>query len=165
MEHNPVLDPEQLRQAMRTWTSGVAVVTAQYEGERHGMTVSSFTSIALQPPMVIISLQTASRTHRLVLLAKAFAVTILAEEQQEISERFAGRLSDEEDRLAGLKTQTLVTGAPLLEGGLAWLDCRVTQAIPVGSNTLFLAEVVAVQQQKKGRPLLYHQRRYGRLRE
>ncbi len=156
---------EQLRQAMRAWTSGVTVVTAQYNDERHGMTVSSFTSIALQPPMVIISLQTESRTHRLVSQAGAFAVTILAEDQQAISERFAGRDTEQKDRLAGLETQTLVTGAPLLEGGLAWLDCRVVQTIPVGSNMLFLAEVVAAQQRKPGKPLLYHQRRYGRWME
>ncbi len=165
MENLSSLDPEQLRQAMRAWSSGVTVVTAQYQGERHGMTVSSFTSIALQPPLVIISLQTDSRTHRLVSQSGAFAVTILAEDQREISERFAGRSTESQDRLAGLETQTLTTGAPLLEGGLAWLDCRVTQTIPVGSNTLFLAEVVAAQQRKKGKPLLYHQRRYGRWME
>ncbi|GAB4503882.1 MAG: flavin reductase family protein [Anaerolineales bacterium] len=165
MEHNISLDPEQLRQVMRAWASGVTVVTAQYGEEWHGMTVSSFTSIALQPPLVAVSLQMTSRTHRLVSQAGAFAVTILAEDQREISERFAGRLSDQAERLAGLATQTLVTGAPLLEGGLAWLDCRVTQTIPAGGNTLFLAEVVAAQQRKKGRPLLYHQRHYTRLAE
>ncbi|MFZ5909088.1 MAG: flavin reductase family protein [Chloroflexota bacterium] len=163
MKKNASLDPEHLRQAMRAWSSGVTVVTARHNGEQHGMTVSSFTSIALEPPLVIISLQVASRTHRLVSQAGAFAVTILAEDQQEISERFAGRVPAQEDRLAGLETETLATGAPLLKGGLAWLDCRVTQAIPAGTNTLFLAEVIAARGNGEGTPLLYHDRQYWRM--
>lgn len=163
MQNEASLDPEQLRQAMRAWSSGVTVVTARHNGEQHGMTVSSFTSIALAPPLIIISLQVASRTHRLVSQAGVFAVTILAENQREISERFAGRVPDQEDRLAGLETETLASGAPLLKGGLAWLDCRVTQVIPAGTNTLFLAEVIAARGDGDRAPLLYHDRRYWRM--
>lgn len=153
------LDADRLRAAMRAWTSGVTVVTAAYHGERHGMTVSSFTSISLDPALIIISLQAASRTHQLVIQANAFAVTILSADQQTVSERFAGRL-DDEDRFVGLETETLVTGAPFLKGGLAYLDCRVTRSIPSGMNTLFLAEVVAARGEVPGQPLVYHDRRY-----
>lgn len=163
MKQSAILDPEQLRQSMRAWSSGVTIVTASHAGERHGMTVSSFTSIALEPPLVIVSLQTSSRTHVLVSQAKAFAVTILAQDQQELSDRFAGRVPDMEDRLAGVETETLVTGAPFIKGGLAYLDCQVTQTIPVGSNTLFLAEVVAARGNGEGIPLVYHDRRYRKL--
>ena len=163
MKQPLILDPEQLRLSMRAWVSGVTVVTASHAGERHGMTVSSFTSVALEPPLIIISLQTASRTHQLVSQANAFAVTILAEDQRELSERFAGRLGDAEDRLAGLETETLVTGAPFLKGGLAYLDCRVMQSIPLGTNTLFLAEVVAARGNGTGQPLVYHDRQYHKL--
>jgi len=163
MKQPAILDPEQLRQSMRAWTSGVTVVTASHAGEQHGMTVSSFTSIALEPPLIIISLQTDSRTHELVSQAKAFAVTILAEDQQELSERFAGRAPDVEDRLAGIGTETLVTGAPFIKGGLAYLDCRVMQSISMGTNTLFLAEVVAARGNGAGQPLVYHDRKYHKL--
>jgi len=163
MKQPAILDPEQLRQSMRAWTSGVTVVTASHAGEQHGMTVSSFTSIALKPPLIIISLQTDSRTHELVSQAKAFAVTILAEDQQELSERFAGRAPDVEDRLAGIGTETLVTGAPFIKGGLAYLDCRVMQSISMGTNTLFLAEVVAARGNGAGQPLVYHDRKYHKL--
>lgn len=163
MKQSAILDPEQLRHAMRAWTSGVTIVTASHAGEQHGMTVSSFTSVALEPPLIIISLQTASRTQTLVSQAEAFAVTILAEDQQELSEHFAGRVPDAGDRLAGLKTETLVTGAPFIKGGLAYLDCRVTQSISMGSNTLFLAEVVAARGNGGGQPLVYHDRRYHKL--
>jgi flavin reductase (DIM6/NTAB) family NADH-FMN oxidoreductase RutF len=163
MKETTILDPEQLRLAMRAWTSGVAIVTTSHAGEQHGMTVSSFTSIALEPPLIIISLQTNSRTHNLIVQAKAFAVTILAEGQQNISDLFAGRLADPDDRLEGIETETLVTGAPFVKGGLAYLDCRVTQAITVGTNMLFLAEVVAARGNGTEKPLVYHDRKYRKL--
>jgi len=159
-------DAEQLRAAMRAWTSGVTVVTATFGGEQHGMTVNSFTSISLDPPLIIISLQTASHTHSLVSQAGAFAVTILSEDQQAISERFAGRFSDDVgNRLEDLETETLVSGAPFIKGGLAYLDCRVTQSIPSGMNTLFIAEVVAARGYDHDRVLVYHDRRYRKLQE
>lgn len=156
------LDPEQLRQAMRAWSSGVTVVTAAHNGERHGMTVSSFTSVSLEPPLIIISLHTESRTHRLVHAANAFAVSILSADQHAISDRFAGR-ADDGDRFTGLDTETLVTGAPALRSALARLDCRVIQVISAGTNTIFLAEVAAVRGDGEGQPLVYHNRRYWNL--
>ena len=163
MKQHAILDSEQLRQAMRAWTSGVTIVTASHAGERHGMTVSSFTSIALEPPLIIISLQTDSRTHELISQSNAFAVTILANDQGDISDRFAGRFPDIADRLTGLETETLVTGAPFIKGGLAYLDCEVTQTVAVGTNTLFLAEVVAARGNGEGKPLVYHDRSYRKL--
>jgi flavin reductase (DIM6/NTAB) family NADH-FMN oxidoreductase RutF len=157
-------DADSLRHMMRAWTSGVTIVTAAHAGERHGMTVSSFTSVSLDPPLIVISLQSASRTHKLVQAAGAFAVTILADGQHELSEQFAGRTSvDSIDRLAGLDTEILVTGAPALKTGLARMDCRVVQAIAIGVNTLFLAEVVAVSGEVDGWPLVYHNRAYWKL--
>jgi len=148
---------------MRAWTSGVALVTAMYDGERHGMTVSSFTSISLDPPMIIVSLQTASRTHDVVARAQAFGVTILAAGQQDLAERFANRQATMQERLDGLQIESLETGAPLIRGALAYLDCRVRQSIPVGMNTVFLAEVVAVRADDHDEPLVYHDRTYRRL--
>jgi flavin reductase (DIM6/NTAB) family NADH-FMN oxidoreductase RutF len=150
---------------MRAWTSGVTIVTAAHEGAQHGMTVSSFTSIALEPPLVIVSLQTDSRTHELVSQSKAMAITILADDQQEISDIFAGRVPDTEDRLTSVETETLTTGAPFIKGGLAYLDCRVSQTIEVGTNTLFLAEVVSARGNGEGSPLVYHDRNYRKLSE
>jgi flavin reductase (DIM6/NTAB) family NADH-FMN oxidoreductase RutF len=161
----PAERAEELRSAMRAWTTGVAIVTAEHEGEQHGMTVSSFASISLDPPMIAISLQTASRTHELVSRAQEFGVTILAADQLELSERFAGRQGAPGDRLHGIRTETLVTGAPFIHGGLAFLDCRVQQAIQAGMNTLFLAEVVAVRGTTQALPLVYHDRAYRRLRD
>ena len=155
---------DQFRSAMRAWTTGVAIVTAAHEGRRHGMTVSSFTSISLEPPLVAISLSKASHTHALVERAGAFGVTILAADQRDLSERFAGRLGNiEAGRMHELPTQTFVTGAPFIKGGLAFLDCRVIQTIPAGANTLFLADVVAVRGDDHDAPLVYHDRAYRRI--
>ena len=155
----------QLRSAMRAWTTGVTIVTATHAGETHGMTVSSFTSISLDPPLIAISLNAESHTHGLVQRAGAFGVTILAADQQELSERFAGEGEATGDRMAGLPTETYVTGAPFIRGGLAFLDCQVTKTIHAGGNTLFIAEVVAVCEDGGGLPLVYHNRAYRQLKE
>jgi flavin reductase (DIM6/NTAB) family NADH-FMN oxidoreductase RutF len=165
MDKSSKVDREQLRRTMRAWSSGVTVVTAAHAGARNGMTVSSFTSVSLDPPLIIISLQNSSRTRALISKAGDFAVTILSADQQELSDRFAGRIPDTEERLAGLETEILVTGAPCLKGGLAYLDCHVVQTIPAGDNTLLLAEVVAARggEAAQGAPLVYHNQRYHRL--
>ena len=165
MENSPVmtLDPEALRSAMRAWSAGVTVVTAVHEGEMHGMTVNSFTSISLTPPLLIISLQQNTRTHELVMKSRAFGLTILAADQVNVSDLFAGRMPEVEDRLATVKTETLVTGSPLIVGGLSWLDCRVVQTYDAGMTTLFISEVVAARGTGSGEPLIYHNREYWKL--
>lgn len=157
------LDPEALRSAMRAWSAGVTVVTAAYENQRHGMTVNSFTSISLDPALITISLQQNSRTHDLILKSRAFGLTILSAGQAGISDLFAGRVPEVTDRFAGLQTETLVTGSPLLAGGLAWMDCRVAETYNAGMNTLFIAEVVAARGSGNGDPLIYHNRKYWKL--
>ena len=154
---------EDLRHAMRRWATGITVVSAASGGRMHGMTVSSFTSLSLEPPLVLVALYRHSRTHALVQSAGHFGVTILSEAQREISDRFAGRMPDDADRFAGLEVVTLKSGAPLLREGLAWFDCRVQQTIPTGSHTLFVGEVLAAQSFTGRRPLLYYDRAYRTL--
>ena len=157
------LDPEKLRAAMRAWSAGVTVVAAVHEGHKHGMTVNSFTSISLEPAMITISLRGPTRTHELVSKSRAFGLTILSAKQSKISELFAGQVPESLDRFAGLQTETLVTGSPLIVGGLAWLDCRVIETFTVGENTLFIAEVLAARDANNGQPLIYHNRKYWSL--
>ena len=157
------LNSEDLRAAMRAWSAGVTVVTASHEGNRHGMTVNSFTSISLNPALVTVSLQTSTRTHELVTQSRAFGLTMLSTGQSAISDLFAGRMPEVEDRFANLNVETLVTGSPLIVGGLAWLDCRVVHTYDAGMNTLFIAEVVAARGDGEGTPLVYHNREYWQL--
>ena len=114
------------------------------------MTVSSFTSVSLTPPQVLISLAQNARTHSLVSRSRSFGVSILSANQQDIADRFAGRIAEELDRLTGLETFTLVTGTPLIVGALAHLDCRVLTTLGAGANTIFIGEVVAAQSIEDG---------------
>ncbi len=157
------LDPEQLRHAMRAWTTGVTVVTATHAGQQYGMTVNSFTSISLEPPLVSLALKKLTHTHGLVEQSGEFAVTILASDQKELSDRFAGKHPEIKDRFEGVPTETLTLAAPLIKGGTAYFNCRVVNSIPLGENTLFVAEVVAAQGEGAGEPLVYHNRVYWNL--
>jgi len=155
--------PEEFRLAMRNWATGVSVVTTQYQDVRHGMTVNSFTSISLTPPLVMVSLERKTRTHSLVLKSGIFGITILSEYQQSVSDCFAGRCGDHENRFADLETHTLVTSAPFIDGGLVYLDCRVVRTYDASTHTLIVGEVVASQLGKDDQPLIYLNRTYRRL--
>jgi flavin reductase (DIM6/NTAB) family NADH-FMN oxidoreductase RutF len=171
------VDPEELRMAMRHWATGVTVVTAVFNGVRHGMTVNSFTSISLSPPQVLVSLERQTRTHGLVEQAGFFGVTILNSDQQDISDCFAGRHTEVEDRFSNVETYTLVTGAEFISNGLAGFDCRVISRYEAGTHTLFIGEVLAIQIDSQPAyalqdtgdhpesidPLLYFNRAYRRL--
>ena len=157
------LDPEQLRHAMRAWTTGVAVVTAQHDGQRYGMTVNSFTSISLEPPLISVALKRLTHTHELVEKTKEFSITILSAHQKGLSDRFAGKLPNIPDRFDGVPTETLSIPAPLIREGMAYFNCRVLNAIHVGENTLFIAEVIAARGEGEGDPLVYHNRVYWEL--
>ncbi len=157
------MDGDELRKVMRRWASGVAIVAAQDAGRRHGMTVSSFTSVSLKPPFVVISLENHSTTQGLVVDSRAFAVNILDETQADLAQRFAGGIPDGQDRFAGLAAEPGPSGSPILAGGLAYLDCRMTAAYPVGTHTLFVGEVIAAGIRQGGRPLLYFERDYRRI--
>lgn len=157
-------DPEDLRQVMRNWASGVTVVTAASGAVRHGMTVSSFTSISLEPPRVLVSLEKSSRTHHLALESGFFGITILSSEQQAISDRFAGRIRElDENRFDGLVIKTLSSGAPFISGSLAFLDCRIAHTYDTGTHTLFIGDVIAMHSEPSAKPLLYFDRRYHNL--
>jgi flavin reductase (DIM6/NTAB) family NADH-FMN oxidoreductase RutF len=157
------LDPEQLRRAMRAWTTGVTVVTATHAGKRYGMTVNSFTSVSLEPPLVSVALRQLTHTHELVEKSREFGVTVLSVEQRDLSDRFAGKYPEITDRFAGVRLETLSLEAPLIQGGLAFFNCRVVSSMPVGENTLFVAEVVAARGEGEGDPLVYHNRTYWKL--
>lgn len=170
------VDPEMLRAVMRHWPTGVAILTSRHGAQAHGMTVNSFTSISLEPPLVLACVERAVRTHALIEQSCIFAISFLRDGQSWISDRFAGRDTEHEDRFEGLRTYTAVTGAPILAENLGHLDCVVTAAHPAGDHTIFVAEVVSAAAgsawAKTGAdghdhtgigPLLYFDRGYHRL--
>ena len=157
------LDPEKLRHAMRAWTTGVAIVTSIYADQQYGMTVNSFTSISLEPPLICVTLKRLTHTHDLVVKSGMFSVTILTSVQKELSDRFAGKMPDITDRFEGLQTETISLDSPVFKDGMAYFDCNVVSSMPVGENTLFIAEVVDARGEGEGEPLVYHNREYWKL--
>jgi flavin reductase (DIM6/NTAB) family NADH-FMN oxidoreductase RutF len=159
------IDPEQLRDAMRLWATGVSIVTAQDGAIQHGMTVNSFISVSLEPPLVLVSLERGRLTHSLAQSSGYFGVSVLSQDFQQVSDLFAGRLGETNDRFAGLTTFSLVSETPLLAGSLASFDCRVVSTCDAGSHTLFIGEVLAVAMGNSSAPLIYYNRDYHALKD
>ena len=168
--NNQNIDPdEQLRLGMHQWASGVGVAATEYEGQKFGLTVSSFTSISVEPPVVLISVNKTSQAHEPILKSGKFGVTLLAEDQQRISDRFAGRVDQDRGRFEGLDTFTLQTGSPFITGGVSVFDCEVMDTYDTGTTTVIYGKVVAAQlmelPEDGKRPLLYYYQGYRKLAE
>lgn len=149
------------RQACGLFATGVAVATVRGEaGEPHGLTINSFTSVSLDPPLVLICIDYRAQVLEVFVRAKHYAVNILGEAQQDISNRFAYRT---EDRFAGVEWTAGETGAPLIAGALAAIECVTRQIIEGGDHTILLAEAVAIHA-GAGDPLLYFNSRYRQIR-
>lgn len=161
----PLVSPEDLKAAMRSWVTGVAIVTSAHEGIIHGMTANSFNSIALDPPTVLVALQRHTRTQHLVKAGGVFAVTILDISQVKLAQRFAGQIETGRQRFEDVATFTMETGAPLIKGGVTYLDCEVFQQFDVGNTTVFIGRVVSAQtsSDQDQDPLLYFNQQWRKL--
>jgi len=157
------LPGEQLREAMRRWVTGVSIVTAQHGEHRHGMTVNSFVSVSIDPPLITVTLALGTRTHALVRESGWLGVSVLSQAQAELSDRFAGRVPDGGDRFHGVEIFTLGGQAPLIAGCLAGLECRVAHEYGMPHSTLFVGEVARAFHREDGEPLLYYNRGYHRM--
>jgi flavin reductase (DIM6/NTAB) family NADH-FMN oxidoreductase RutF len=153
--------PEELRSASRRFASGVTIVTVAAGGELHGMTASSFASVSLIPPLVLVCLDKTSRTRTMIGTAGSFAVNVLAHGQEEIARVFAG---SGEKTFDALPHRIGPLGAPILEGSIAWLECRTTEVVESGDHDVFIAEVLATGN-NPGQPLVYFDRDYRLLKE
>lgn len=127
------------------------------------MTVSSFTSVSLAPPLILVSLELGSATQQFIARVGSFAVSILEESQHRLSDRFAGRDPERADRFLGASWRTSALGHPIPDGALASLDCRVSATYAGGTHALFLAEVLTAGSLNDGKPLLYFDRSYRHL--
>lgn len=152
------------RAAMRRWPSGVTVVT-MLDGETgHGMTASAFTSVSIDPPLILIVIDKRWRSHDLIEAGGVFCVNVLAEDQRDWSDRFAGRHGELADRFQGIDTGVALTGALHLLDASAWLDCRVEHRAVAGDHTIFIGRVVACAANPGPTgPLIYHDGDYRRL--
>lgn len=157
------IDTSLLRQAFGAFATGVTVVTARdRDGGAHGLTANSFTSVSLDPPLVLWCVGDRSDAFGLFMEAPAYAVNILPAGDEARAMRFAGRgdqrLGEADCRPEGPGP----TGAPLLDGVLATLECEVRERIRAGDHVILLAEVKAVYGPGSGDGLTYFRSRFGR---
>jgi flavin reductase (DIM6/NTAB) family NADH-FMN oxidoreductase RutF len=157
------IDPQAFKQVMAQWASGVTVVTTLDKGTPVGMTVSAFASVSLHPPQVLICVNQTSSTHKALCGSGTFVVHLLRQEQMAWGKRFAGMDPAVTDRFEAIRWDVGHTGAPILPGVLAWLDCRMANSVRAGDHTIFVGEVVACQVNGAGAPLLYFNRDWRRL--
>jgi flavin reductase (DIM6/NTAB) family NADH-FMN oxidoreductase RutF len=149
-------DDARFRQVMSHFASGVTVVTTEHDGQLYGMTVSSFTSLSLVPPLVLVCIDQRVVSHEALLGAGRFAVNVLERRQEHLSRRFASR---EPDRFAGVGYHISPLGLPLLEGALATIECRVFSTAPGGDHSIIVGEVLEIAV-GEGEPLLYYRSGY-----
>jgi len=155
------VDPDTYRRALRRFASGVTVVTVGHDGELHGMTASSFASASLEPPLILVCLDKASRTRALILEKGSFAVNILADHQEGVSRSFSRRGLKSFDELAH---RTGTRGDPLLDGAIAAIECTLDQMVEAGDHDIFVGKVIACEA-RDGTPLLYYDQSYRSLKD
>ena len=154
-------DAQEFRRACGRFATGVTVAAvADSSGTLHGLTVNSFTSVSLAPPLVLVSISHEASAIEAFRQASHFGISILAEDQRALSDHFSRK---GHDRFGGAAWHPGESGVPLLDGALAVLECRLERRVPLGDHDLFVGEVLHARYQEDGRPLLYFASRYRHL--
>ncbi|MEM8532459.1 MAG: flavin reductase family protein [Chloroflexota bacterium] len=153
------IDEARFRQTMGYFASGVTVVTTHHNDHPYGITVSSFASLSLRPPLILVCIDTSLRTHDAILSAGRFAVNFLEKQQEHISRQFASR---DDDKFASIPWSKGQLGLPLLENVHATIECKLYNTLPGGDHSIFIGEV-AFTEVYEGSPLLYYRRGYHEL--
>lgn len=155
-----LIDPSTFRATLGRFASGITVITARdADGRDVGMTVSAFSSLSLDPPLVLICIDNGASVAPVLEHCELFGINVLSDEQEPISRRFAEK---EMDRFEGVAYHRGQHGIALLDGALAQMECRVHARYPAGDHTILVGavEVTAVHE---GHPLVYYRGGYGRL--
>jgi flavin reductase (DIM6/NTAB) family NADH-FMN oxidoreductase RutF len=157
MEPAP-FDTHQFRNALGRFASGVTVITTCYQGRVHGMTANAFVSVSLAPPLVLVSVDNRAAMHRLLPETGRYGISVLSEDQEALSNHFAGRTME------GLHLRFVDRlGIPLVEDAVAYFVVQVVDAHRAGDHTLFIAQVEHFET-RDGRPLLFYGGRYQQVR-
>jgi len=151
-------DTRRFRNALGRFASGVTVITAHHEGRAHGMTANSFVSVSLNPPLVLVSLGNLSSMHRILPAARRYGISVLGEDQERLSNHFAGRT------VPHLHVRFIEReGIPLLEGAVAYFVAELADAHAAGDHTLYIGRVEHFEW-NDDKPLLFYAGRYRHLR-
>ncbi|HWV58590.1 MAG TPA: flavin reductase family protein [Longimicrobiales bacterium] len=157
-----MMDAAEFRRIMGHFAAGVAIVSTRDPATDvpRGLTASAVASVSLDPLLVLACVEHGADSHDCIEAYGSFAVNVLAAGQEALARRFAE--SPAEHKFEGVAHRTESTGAPVLEGALAWVDCRVWAAYPGGDHTIFVGEVEAGGA-RDDEPLIYFRGGYGRL--
>jgi flavin reductase (DIM6/NTAB) family NADH-FMN oxidoreductase RutF len=159
-----MVDTNDFRQTLGNFATGVTVVTMHHDGEDHGMTVNSFTSVSLDPPWVLYNADENTRSHEFTQKASNYAVNILAEDQQWLSDRFAGPHEKMDDPFADVETTRKETGALVFENCLGYVDCEVVRSYEGGDHVIYVGDVQAQGTERpEALPLTYFRGEYGSI--
>lgn len=154
------LDASAFRASLSRFASGVTVLTTRTaDGRDHGMTATAFSSLSLDPPLILVCIDRAASMAGPLETATHLAVHVLADDQESLSRRFAAK---DGDRFAGLEPHRGAGDVPLLDGAIVRLQCRITDRHPGGDHVIVVAEVLAAEVHDHA-PLLYFRGRYARL--
>lgn len=154
------IDDARFRQVLGRFATGVTVVTGLARGEPVGLAVNSFTSVSLEPPLVAFCVAERSRTWPRLRSEGNFCVNILAEDQEALSRAFAGRPPD---RFLGVGWRPGRSGAPILAGVVAWIECAVEAEHAAGDHVIVVGRVQDLDVGHEGRPLVFYRGGYGRF--
>jgi sarcosine oxidase, subunit beta len=159
------IPPGEFRDAVGLFATGVTVVATTLQDVLHGMTANAFASVSLDPLLILVCVEREAGLHDLVATAKTFAVTVLAEDQVDDAVWFASpRRPSGRDQFDGVPwLPGPVTGSPVLEEGIAFLDCRLAELHDGGDHSIFLGEVVDVGLLRQAQPLLFYAGEYHRV--
>ena len=167
MEQRTAPDPLDHRRVVGRFATGITVVTTVLpgSGQKHAMTANSFTSVSLDPVLVLFCADKTARFHDAVLQSGTWAVSVLGRRHQQVSRQFAVRGRDLDTQFDGVEhSPGEITGAPVLEGALAALECRTVSTTDAGDHTVVVGEVLGLSEPDPyGEPLLYFDGRYRAL--
>ncbi|MCK5829693.1 MAG: flavin reductase family protein [Methylococcales bacterium] len=156
------VNEDDFKNALKLWASGVTVITSKTEKQGlKGMTATSFASVSVDPPQILVCINKSADTGDSVLEGKTFAVNILKSDQQEVSNQFAGGASQEE-RFANVVWHEGETGSPVIDDTLVSIECTVVQQVLAGTHWVVIGEVQA-SECRSGEPLLYYNSGYRGL--
>lgn len=158
-----MMDTLELRKVMGQFATGVTVITTQAGGQLFGFTANSYTSVSLEPPLILFCLHKDSKGCSIFLENGVFAVNILANDQMAVSNGFATRDLSVEGRFQLVEHQPGQTGSPILEGAMGYLDCRLSSSVESGDHVIFIGQVVDMGLNPDKRPLVYFQGAYREL--
>ena len=157
------MDGNEFRNLLGRFATGVTVVTTKVGDRLHGMTANAFSSVSLDPPLVLVCVAHTANCHQQIRDAGAFGVNILGEDQEEVSNQFA-RKSEPDEALADCPFRLSDREIPLLDGCIAHLECELEHSYDGGDHTIFVGRVLAgAESEGDGAPLLFYRGAYSRL--